>query len=172
MDPDAGISKTIDVDHGELPDSDMTLAGQLIGTPEYMSPEQIRDSQSVTVASDIYSVGITLFHALAGLPPFAADSVAGALHGASDDAAAGCSRTRSSCPRIARSLVAALPGQNEPASVPAQGSSRLRCTRSRIRCTPATSAHVPRQSLRTCSITRARSTWLMAAYRAGALVWP
>lgn len=74
---DFGISKTIDVDHGELLDSDMTLAGQLIGTPEYMSPEQIRDSQRVTVASDIYSVGITLFHALTGLPPFAADSVAG-----------------------------------------------------------------------------------------------
>jgi len=74
---DFGISKTMNVDHGDMPDSEMTLAGQLIGTPEYMSPEQIRDSQHVTVASDIYGVGITLFHALSGLLPFAADSVAG-----------------------------------------------------------------------------------------------
>ena len=47
----------------------LTQEGNTIGTPMYMSPEQISDSQ-VDCRSDIYSVGATFYHLLSGRPPF------------------------------------------------------------------------------------------------------
>ena len=47
-----------------------TVDGQLLGTPAYMSPEQADSSKDVGPASDIYSLGATLYHALTGRPPF------------------------------------------------------------------------------------------------------
>ena len=54
-------------------DRDLTLAGQFIGTPEYLAPEQV-DGRPVTPATDLYAAGVVLFEALAGSPPFAAGS--------------------------------------------------------------------------------------------------
>src|SRR5690348_1591714 len=53
--------------------SNLTRAGTGIGTPQYMSPEQ-GTGQPVDRRSDIYSLGIVLFHALTGKVPFNADS--------------------------------------------------------------------------------------------------
>jgi len=52
--------------------SDLTQTGCLIGTPEYMAPELIDKPESIS--SDIYALGILLYHMLAGRPPFRANS--------------------------------------------------------------------------------------------------
>jgi tetratricopeptide (TPR) repeat protein/predicted Ser/Thr protein kinase len=51
---------------------ELTRAGDIMGTPAYMSPEQAYDSAKVTIRSDIYSLGATLYHTLAARPPFQA----------------------------------------------------------------------------------------------------
>jgi serine/threonine-protein kinase len=51
----------------------VTLAGTVLGTPQYLSPEQGR-GQPVDVRSDIYWVGCMLYEVLVGLPPFTGDS--------------------------------------------------------------------------------------------------
>ena len=48
----------------------LTAIGNLLGTIDYVAPEQIENAQNADVRSDIYSLGCTLFYLLAGKPPF------------------------------------------------------------------------------------------------------
>ena len=50
--------------------SEMTQTGTQIGTPIYMSPEQVKADKSIDHRSDIYSLGVTLYYALKGKPPY------------------------------------------------------------------------------------------------------
>lgn len=52
----------------------LTNVNALMGTPQYLAPEQARDSRSADIRADIYSLGCTLFHLLAGRPPFVGDT--------------------------------------------------------------------------------------------------
>jgi len=64
------------VDGDAVLQTEIALAGQLMSTLQYRSPEQIRDAQNVTSATDVYSLGVSLYHALAAWPPVAGDSLA------------------------------------------------------------------------------------------------
>ncbi len=58
--------------------SGMTQTGALIGTPDYMSPEQAK-GQSLDARSDLFSVGIIFYEMLSGVVPFDADTTMGKL---------------------------------------------------------------------------------------------
>lgn len=58
--------------HNEV-DPHLTQIGMTMGTPLYMSPEQV-EGRSVDVRSDIYSLGVTAWQMLAGRPPFTGDT--------------------------------------------------------------------------------------------------
>lgn len=61
-------------DTGKVP-SELTTAGAIMGTPDFISPEQAKDARQADVRSDIYSLGATLYHLLSGRPPFDDGSV-------------------------------------------------------------------------------------------------
>jgi serine/threonine-protein kinase len=70
---DFGIAKDASVDARSI-----TMTGQLIGTPEYMSPEQAR-GERVDARSDIYSLGIVIFEVFTGRVPFRAETPIGTI---------------------------------------------------------------------------------------------
>lgn len=71
---DFGLAKLMEVEDEEQPDS-LTVSGQVLGTPSYMSPEQASgNSALIGPASDIYSLGGILYCSIAGRAPFVAES--------------------------------------------------------------------------------------------------
>ena len=59
-------------------EADITPTGVVIGTVQYLSPEQI-EGERASVASDLYSVGVTLYELLTGQVPFNGDTIAAVL---------------------------------------------------------------------------------------------
>lgn len=57
----------------------LTQTGVIVGTPEYMAPEQVRGARALTPAADLFSLGCVLYQCLTGQQPFAADHVAAVL---------------------------------------------------------------------------------------------
>ncbi|HMF13120.1 MAG TPA: serine/threonine-protein kinase [Gemmataceae bacterium] len=53
----------------------LTSDGAILGTPDYLAPEQARDASRADIRSDLYSLGCILYHALAGEPPFKDDNL-------------------------------------------------------------------------------------------------
>src|SRR5262249_25561134 len=73
---DIGLGReTFDESLDSLPADQLTGEGVLLGTPDYLAPEQARDARSVDIRADIYSVGCVLHYALVGQPPFPDTSV-------------------------------------------------------------------------------------------------
>ena len=58
----------------EKVDSSLTADGQILGTPDFIAPEQILNARSADIRADIYSLGGTLYYLLIGRPPFIAKS--------------------------------------------------------------------------------------------------
>ena len=70
---DAKTAKIVDFGLAALMDEAGKVGGEVWGTPYYVAPEKL-DGRPEDARSDIYSLGATLFHALAGRPPFEAET--------------------------------------------------------------------------------------------------
>jgi serine/threonine-protein kinase len=77
-DPDGGDGRVKLLDFGIAklggdPSGARTRTGLILGTPQYMSPEQCRGASACDHRSDLYSLGCVLFEMIAGRPPFVGD---------------------------------------------------------------------------------------------------
>ncbi len=73
-DRDSGAAKITDFGIARILDSKQTRTGTVLGTPSYMSPEQVA-GKKISGQSDQFSLGVTLYQLLTGCLPFSGDSV-------------------------------------------------------------------------------------------------
>lgn len=78
FDPPSGELKITDFGIARLTDTGRTRTGIVLGTPSFMSPEQLQ-GRAVTGRSDLFSLAVTLFQLLTGQLPFRADSMPGLM---------------------------------------------------------------------------------------------
>ncbi|MFH1377541.1 MAG: protein kinase [Planctomycetota bacterium] len=67
---DLGLAKAIGGDSTDGGDSQMTMSHATMGTPHYMSPEQIESARDVSFPADVWSLGVTLYQLLANALPW------------------------------------------------------------------------------------------------------
>ena len=70
---DFGVVKSVDLEG--MTAEEATVSGMLLGTPQYMSPEQARATRELDQRSDLWSLGVILFRLLTGISPFKGESV-------------------------------------------------------------------------------------------------
>src|SRR6516162_6904710 len=74
---DLGLARFL---QDQLGDAHVTQEGAGLGTPDYMAPEQFRDALHADVRTDIYGLGCTLYHLIAGTVPFPGSSFSEKAH--------------------------------------------------------------------------------------------
>jgi WD40 repeat protein/serine/threonine protein kinase len=91
----------------------LTQAGQVLGTPDYLAPEQAFDSRKADVRSDIYSLGCTLYYLLCGQPPFTGETLTQILLKHQMEEAIALAQRRSEVPAalaaVVRKMMAKVP---------------------------------------------------------------
>jgi len=76
---DLGLARQLVDSLDESEGRRLTAPGSAMGSPAYMPPEQITDTAGVGPAGDIYALGSTLYHAVAGRPPLLANTPSGTI---------------------------------------------------------------------------------------------
>ncbi len=99
---DFGIARAINVAAGER----LTQTGLGVGTPEYMSPEQVAGGQDLDGRSDLYSLGCVLYEMLAGRPPFTGPTAASIVVQQMTDAPGSLSLLRPAAPPAVVAVIA------------------------------------------------------------------
>jgi serine/threonine-protein kinase len=71
---DFGVMKIAEAG-GAIPKRSLTRTGSTVGTPYYMSLEQLRNASAVDARADVYSLGVVLYECLSGKKPYQADTI-------------------------------------------------------------------------------------------------
>jgi serine/threonine protein kinase len=95
---DFGISKS----SGVSQEQNLTATSTIMGSPLYMSPEQLRSSKNVDARTDVWALGVILYELLVGRLPFEAETVTGL-----------CAKIAADAPTTLRELDASLPATLE-----------------------------------------------------------
>jgi serine/threonine-protein kinase len=112
-DESTGIVKVTDFGIACLTNSSKTKTGTMLGSPSYMSPEQVSGSK-VDGGSDLYSLGTTLYQLTTGQLPFAADTFAGLTHKICNEKQVDVTKIRSEIPAcLSRIINKAMRKQRE-----------------------------------------------------------
>ena len=90
----------------------LTTVGSVMGTPDYIAPEQARDAHSADIRADIYSLGCTLCYLLTGEAPFAADSVVDKLKAHEQQEPPSLQRLREDVPAKLADIVTRMMAKN------------------------------------------------------------
>jgi hypothetical protein len=89
-------------------DTALTREGQMLGTPDYIAPEQTLDPQKADIRADIYSLGCTLYYLLKGGPPFQGSSLYEVLQAHHSTEATALDRVRGDVPAALAAVVAKM----------------------------------------------------------------
>jgi len=95
--PKEGLLKITDFGVARMTDNNSTKTGIVLGTPMYMSPEQL-GAENLTGLSDLFSLGATLYELLAGEAPFKAKNIAVLMTKITTETAAPISQKRAGMP--------------------------------------------------------------------------
>ena len=96
---DFGISKTADENVS------VTMTQSSLGTPLYMSPEQIRSAKGVDMRTDVWSLGVILYELLSGSTPFSGESATAVVASVTADEPAPLRRLRPDIPEALEATV-------------------------------------------------------------------
>jgi serine/threonine protein kinase len=72
---DIGLGRMLFDPESREGSEDLTSDGAILGSPDYMAPEQARDPRRADIRADLYALGCTMYHALTGKPPFPDDNL-------------------------------------------------------------------------------------------------
>jgi serine/threonine-protein kinase len=103
--PKEGSLKITDFGVARMTDNNNTKTGIVLGTPMYMSPEQL-GAEDLTGHSDLFSLGVTLYELLAGEVPFKATNIAVLMTKITTESAAPISRKRAGIPQSVDAVLA------------------------------------------------------------------
>jgi eukaryotic-like serine/threonine-protein kinase len=109
---DLGLARLNPAAGGEAPTA-VTASGAVVGTPDYIAPEQALNAKNVDIRADIYSLGCSLYHFLTGKPPFTGESMTEKLLKHQLDDAEPVEKLRSGLPKklsaVVRRMIAKRP---------------------------------------------------------------
>ncbi len=105
VEPMSGMVKVTDFGIARVMDSTQTRTGLVLGTPSFMSPEQMAGAR-VDGRTDLYALGVTLFQLLTGALPHRADTMAGLIRSIASDVAPDVRTLRPELPQALADIVA------------------------------------------------------------------